>query len=106
MSLQNIFAANMRKYRKKAHFTQEKLAELCGTDPCYIGQIENCRRFPSLSYIEKIADALKVLPHLLFFDENRLPAEAGNAKNRKKDLKDTLISRISKEIDSIVEEMY
>jgi transcriptional regulator with XRE-family HTH domain len=105
MSLQDIFTANMRKYRKKAHFTQEKLAELCGTDPCYIGQIENGRRFPSLPYIERIANALKVSPDQLFFDATRPNDETVNNHNQKEDLKNTLISRISKEIDSIIEEL-
>jgi transcriptional regulator with XRE-family HTH domain len=42
---------NMKKYRKQAGVTQEKLAELCNTDPAYIGQIETGRRFPSIIYI-------------------------------------------------------
>jgi transcriptional regulator with XRE-family HTH domain len=103
MSLQDIFTANMRKYRKQAHFTQEKLAELCGTDPCYIGQIENGRRFPSLPYIERISSALKVPPHELFFDAARPNDGAANSNNKKEDLKNTLISRVSKEIDSVIE---
>jgi transcriptional regulator with XRE-family HTH domain len=42
----------MKKYRKKAKLTQEKLAELCGTDHRYIGQIETGVRCPSLDYNE------------------------------------------------------
>ena len=69
MGIQAVFAENMRKYRKKAKLTQEKLAELCGSDFRYIGQIETGTRCPSLEFIEKIAAALKIAPYQLFYDE-------------------------------------
>ena len=46
------------------------LAELCETSTSYIGQIEIGNRFPSLELIEKIASALQIRPHLLFFTES------------------------------------
>ncbi|MDR0475933.1 MAG: helix-turn-helix domain-containing protein [Treponema sp.] len=52
----------MKKHRKQAKLTQEKLAELCGTDFRYIGQIETGRRCPSLEFIGKIASALNIAP--------------------------------------------
>ena len=70
MELQQIFMANMKKRRKQLGLTQEKLAERCNTDPCYIRQIEIGRRFPSLKYIERIAQSLDIAPYLLFFEEN------------------------------------
>ena len=60
----------MKKYRKEAKLTQEKLAEICGTDHRYIGQIETGTRCPSLEYVEKIATALKIEPYLLFYESN------------------------------------
>jgi transcriptional regulator with XRE-family HTH domain len=68
MGLQQVFMANMKKYRKQAGLTQEKLADFCNTDPCYIRQIEGGRRFPSLTYIERIASALSIAPYRLFYD--------------------------------------
>jgi transcriptional regulator with XRE-family HTH domain len=70
MGLQQIFMINMKKYRKERGLTQEKLAELCATDPAYIGQLENGRRCPSMVYIEKISAALNIAPCLLFYDES------------------------------------
>jgi transcriptional regulator with XRE-family HTH domain len=70
MGIQTVFSKNMRKYRKDAKLTQEKLAELCGTDHRYIGQIETGTRCPSLEYVEKIANALNVKPYLLFYEGN------------------------------------
>ena len=70
MGIQEVLSKNMKKYRKKAKLTQEKLAEMCGTDHRYIGQIETGVRCPSLDYVERIAAALNVEPYLLFFEEN------------------------------------
>ena len=70
MELQAVFTQNLKKYRKQAKLTQEKLAELCNTDFRYIGQIETGRRCPSLEFIGKIASALNVAPYQLFYDKN------------------------------------
>ena len=70
MGLQDIFMANIKKCRKQAGLTQEKLAELCNTDPCYIRQIEGGKRFPSVNYIERIASALNIMPYILFYEES------------------------------------
>ena len=68
MRIQTVFTENMKKYRKEAKLTQEKLAEICGTDHRYIGQIETGVRCPSLEYVERIATALKIAPYHLFYD--------------------------------------
>lgn len=65
MDLQGIFISNLKAIRKEKHITQEKLAELCETDTAYIGQIETRKRFPSLTFVEKIAAALEIEPYLL-----------------------------------------
>ena len=70
MQLRDVFVQNLRKYRKYRKISQMTLAELCGTSTSYIGQIEIGNRFPSLALIEKIANALQIRPHLLFFIES------------------------------------
>ena len=69
MEILTVFADNMKKYRKQAKLTQERLAELCDTDHRYIGQIETGRRCPSLEYVERIAVALNIAPYHLFCNE-------------------------------------
>ena len=107
MDLQDIFVKNMKKYRKQAKLTQEKLAELCDTDYRYIGQIETGRRCPSLEYIERIAAALNIAPYRLFYDE----AEAGNEsimglhREQKQKLKAMLFDNIS-HVCSVIDEQY
>ena len=107
MDIQVVFAGNMRKYRKLAKITQEKLAELCNTDYRYIGQIETGRRYPSLEFIGKIAAALNIAPYLLFYDEtgtenDGLAALRGKHKQK---IKTMLIENVSK-ICSMIDEQY
>jgi transcriptional regulator with XRE-family HTH domain len=69
MDLKYVFIQNLKKYRKIRGFSQMKLAELCNSSTSYIGQIEIGNKFPSIDKIEKMALALNVKPHRLFFDE-------------------------------------
>jgi transcriptional regulator with XRE-family HTH domain len=107
MEIQSIFAENMKKYRKKAKLTQEELAEICGTDHRYIGQIETETRCPSLDYVEKIASALKIAPYRLFFDENNKEDDgfAAFQKEQKQKIKTILLGNFS-QICSIIDEQY
>ena len=105
MRIQSVFAGNLRKYRKKAKLTQEKLAEICGTDHRYIGQIETGARCPSLEYVERIATALKIAPYLLFFDETEAEGEGFTAlkKEQKQKVKAMIFENFSR-ICSIIDE--
>ena len=113
MALQNIFIGNMKKYRKLAGITQEKLAELCDTDPCYIGQIETGRRFPSIAYIERIVVALSIAPYQLFYDEISLikkdtseEAVSSIRAEYRELMKTVLIESVSQGISSVIDELY
>ncbi len=66
MGIQEVLAANLRRYRKEARLSQEALAELSGLHRTYIGGIEQARVNVSIRNIERIANALKVDPMLLF----------------------------------------
>ena len=70
MDLQDTFISNLKRFRKEQNMTQEKLAELCKTDTSYIGQIETKKRFPSLSFVERIAASLKVEPYRLYMPQD------------------------------------
>jgi len=95
MGLQQIFMANLKKHRKKSGLTQEKLAEMCNTDPCYIRQIEIGRRFPSIAYIERIAKALNIAPYWLFYEENGNETLTIRLKEQKEEFKALLIENIN-----------
>ena len=107
MDIQDVFIVNMRKYRKQAGITQEKLAELCDTEPAYIGQIETGRRCPSLSYVEKIAAALGVAPYRLFYDEKeaREDNDTFQRRKQKQEIKTMLMESASR-ICAAIDEQY
>jgi len=60
--LLEVFAGNVKKYRKIRGVSQEKLAELSGLHRTYVAGIESRSRNVSLKNIEKIAIALEVDP--------------------------------------------
>jgi len=95
----------MKNRRKQAGLTQEKLAELCNTDPCYIRQIEIGRRFPSITYIERIAAALNIAPYRLFYDETNVENEGLLTMHREQNqkIKTMLIENVTK-ICSMIDE--
>jgi len=97
MEILTVFAENMRKYRKQAQLTQEKLAELCDTEQRYIGQIETGRRCPSLEYVERIASALNIAPYRLFYDETAPENEKLSALHReqRQKLKTMLLENVN-----------
>ncbi|MBO4509706.1 MAG: helix-turn-helix transcriptional regulator [Spirochaetaceae bacterium] len=99
MDLQEIFISNLKTIRKKQHITQEKLAELCNTDTAYIGQIETKKRFPSINFIEKIAEALNIEPYLLFKNTSD---ETIEQKQRIKALKSELFNLLDEDIEAFL----
>jgi transcriptional regulator with XRE-family HTH domain len=98
MDIQAVFSENMKKYRKKAKLTQEKLAELCDTDHRYIGQIETGVRCPSLDYVERIAAALNIAPYRLFYEKSDAEDEDREAQfgEQKQKIKTMLLDNVTK----------
>jgi len=64
--LRKILGANMKAYRAELGYSQVKLAELVDTATNYIAQIENGKRFPTDTMLEKIAKALQKKGYELF----------------------------------------
>ena len=61
-----VLGKRIRNYRVTLRLSQEKLAELSGCHPTYIGQIERGEKNATVESIEKIADALGVSLSKLF----------------------------------------
>lgn len=66
MSLIDIFRHNIRYYRFKKNYSQEKLGEMSGLSTHYISDIEQGKYSPSIPTIERISKALDISPQLLF----------------------------------------
>ncbi len=56
----------IRNYRTQKGLSQEKLAELCGCHPTYIGQLERGEKNATLESIERVTAALGVSLSKLF----------------------------------------
>lgn len=70
-----IIGQRIRNYRTQKGLSQEKLAELAGCHPTYIGQLERGEKNATLESVEKIASAMDIsLPEL--FD--KLGKSGGN----------------------------
>jgi len=85
--IKEVLALNLRLNRLKEGLTQEKLAEKAGISAHYLAMVELARKFPSASMIERLAAALAVEPHELFY----MP---GIAEKALENLHASLISRL------------
>lgn len=73
-----ILGRRIRNYRTAKGLSQEKLAELSGCHPTYIGQLERGEKNATIESIEKIASALN-LPLSRLFEQ--LGAQEDRADN-------------------------
>jgi transcriptional regulator with XRE-family HTH domain len=61
-------AANIRRLRREAGLTQERLADLAGTHPGEISRLERAVRDPQFSTLIRVARGLDVPPRALLAD--------------------------------------
>ena len=64
--LAKIVGQRIRNYRTQLGLSQEKLAELAGCHPTYIGQLERGEKNATLESIDKVASSLKISLSRLF----------------------------------------
>ncbi len=53
-------ARMLRKIRRRKNMTQERVAELAGINPKYLGEIERGLKSPTVVVVRRLADALSV----------------------------------------------
>lgn len=66
MDIRKIFGSNVKKYRLKKGYTQEKLAELAEISDKVISPIETGHSFIKLEDMPKLCEVLEVEPFQLF----------------------------------------
>lgn len=64
--ISKIIGQRVRNYRTGKGLSQEKLAELSGCHPTYIGQVERGEKNATLESIEKISSAMGISLSQLF----------------------------------------
>jgi len=102
--LRKTLSANIKHYRAKMGFSQEKLAEAVGLSDQTINDIEGCRTWVSDKTIVKIARALETEVYRLLFPQTeteklfpvKIPADILS------DLKDTIKKDIDRRFGEIV----
>ena len=75
ISIAKIIGQRIRNYRTQKGLSQEKLAELAGCHPTYIGQLERGEKNATLESVEKIASAMDISLSELF---DKLGKSGGN----------------------------
>lgn len=70
MNIIEIFSNNLKMYRNKLGLSQEAFANKAGLHRTYISALECQKRNIALNNIEKIANALKIEPYVLFIENN------------------------------------
>lgn len=62
------FARNLKFFRQKCNYSQEKLAELIDVSPATISNYETGEMWPSRQNLANLVEVLKVHPYQLFID--------------------------------------
>ncbi len=83
---------NIKRYRKLSGLTQKQLASMIGSHANYISELERWKQLPSIEVLYKIADALKISPDLLIYE---------NLKCHKKENFDELTAQLNKNINGL-----
>ena len=65
-NIREILANNIKEYRRKYGFSQDKLAELANISSQYLATVETCRKFPTPAVLDRLAEAFGIETHELF----------------------------------------
>jgi transcriptional regulator with XRE-family HTH domain len=65
-NIREVLANNIKEYRRKSGFSQDKLAELADISSQYLATVETCRKFPTPEVLERLAEALNIETQELF----------------------------------------
>jgi len=68
-NIKEILAQNLKENRRRFGITQPELAERAGMSTQYLAMIEIARKFPTADILERLAAALSINPHELFYVE-------------------------------------
>ena len=70
MNIKVVIGRNVRGYRKKLGYSQEKMAVRGHLTPEYISSVENGHENPKAETLVKLAKVLKITPGQLFEPES------------------------------------
>jgi transcriptional regulator with XRE-family HTH domain len=107
VSIREILALNLKEYRRKSGFTQEKLAEEAGISANYLSMVEISRKFPTPEMLDRLAQTLNIQTFQLFDpsatpDGALLHLEQAIVENIEKVVRTTIKQDIVSEINQTV----
>ena len=107
VSIRDILALNLKEYRRKNGFTQEKLAEKAGISANYLSMVEISRKFPTPEMLDRLAQTLNIQTFQLFDPSSTsegalLHLEQSIIENLEKVVRTTIKQDILSEIDQTV----
>jgi len=70
MSIREVLARNLRRYRAERGLSQEELAHRAGIDRTYISSLERMQYGASIDVVESLAKVLSIAPHELLRPED------------------------------------
>jgi len=84
LKLNKAFGNNVKNFRYRKKYTQEKLAELTNLSVTYISQLESGLHTPSFETLEQLAKALNVEPYEFYIkrDFKKLPPRVDMTTNQ------------------------
>jgi len=91
-NIREVLANNLKKYRCKNGFSQDKLAELANISSQYLATIETCRKFPTPEVLDCLAESLGIETHELF-------SIAPSPQNELEKLRQDIIGEVVKAIE-------
>jgi len=94
--IREILANNLKEYRRKCGFSQEKLAEKAGISTPFLAMIEVSRKFPTPNVLDRLAEALNIKTYQLF----AIPPLPDEAMER---LHQSIVSNINQVVEEAVE---
>jgi transcriptional regulator with XRE-family HTH domain len=95
--IKEVLARNLKINRLKIGLTQQKLSEKADISTHYLAMVELAKKFPSAGMLERLAAALEVEPHELFY----MPSIAENALER---LQETVATNIGRVVAEAIKE--
>ena len=107
VSIREILALNLKEYRRKSGFTQEKLAEKAGISANYLSMVEISRKFPTPEMLDRLSQTLDIQTFQLF-DPSATPEgallhlERTIVENIEKVVRTTIKQDIVSELDQTV----
>jgi len=95
--IKEVLALNLKLNRLKLGLTQDKLAEKAEISTHYLAMVELARKFPSADMLERLATALEIEPHELFY----MP---GVTENALENLQKSIVANIEQVITNTINE--